>query len=124
MSPGIAPVSLTTYEHQLVLQIASEILTAPAIDVKQICEQFNFSFYKLNGGFKQIFYTTIKKYQYEARISQARTLLSSTNKPVKEICFICGFKNYHSFHRAFKKATGKPPALFRMQTEMNFNSVQ
>ena len=52
-------------------------------------------------------------YLMASRISAAKRLLSSTEKSVKEIVFLCGFGDESNFSRMFKKRTGASPSEFR-----------
>jgi transcriptional regulator GlxA family with amidase domain len=39
----------------------------------------------------------------------AQHLLATTNKPVKEIALMCGYKDPHYFSNAYKKYFGESP---------------
>ena len=47
------------------------------------------------------------------RISQACFLLSTTHKPISDICFESGFGNISYFNKEFKKAMGSSPLSYR-----------
>ena len=52
-------------------------------------------------------------YVQELRVKHAKHLLRTTDRPVLAIAFECGFEDASTFYRAFKKATGVPPLLWR-----------
>lgn len=47
------------------------------------------------------------------RLKRAKTLLHTTDHPVKEIAARCGFSDPYRFSRAFRKAEGLPPGRYR-----------
>lgn len=49
----------------------------------------------------------------ELRVGQACKLLIDNKLTVKEICFTSGFHNFASFHKYFKKTTGKTPLNYQ-----------
>ena len=63
--------------------------------------------------FKKHFNTTPSRWLVQKRLEFAKTLLSTSNYNVNEICYESGFKNPTHFIRAFKKAFGKSPGKFK-----------
>lgn len=53
----------------------------------------------------------------EQRQNQALSLIASSNKTTTEIAQRCGFSDSASFHKAFKRWTGKTPAQYRQQLQ-------
>lgn len=49
----------------------------------------------------------------EARLATARSMLSSSDAPVKEIAAMCGFASANYFARLFHSRTGLAPLAFR-----------
>lgn len=47
------------------------------------------------------------------QIAHAQRLLGETQRSVRSISYECGFEDVTSFHRAFRCASGKPPAEWR-----------
>jgi AraC-like DNA-binding protein len=68
---------------------------------------------KLTYGFKFLFGTTLHRYIIQKRIEKARSLLNSTNMPVKAIAAACGYKTTQHFITAFKKHTAQSPGHYR-----------
>ena len=56
---------------------------------------------------------SLTNYITESRISYAKSLLISTDIPIKNICSSCGFHNFSYFCHIFKKHTGVSPKTFR-----------
>ena len=65
--------------------------------------------YHLMHLFKQATGYTIGNYITEKRLLLARDLLRS-GTPVTSVCFDCGFKNYSTFSRAYKKYFESTPS--------------
>jgi len=65
--------------------------------------------------FKSVTRKTLTEIVTEFRISQACLLLRTTQKPVNEICFECGFDNISYFNNTFKSITGNTPLHYRKQ---------
>lgn len=51
----------------------------------------------------------------QVRVQKAKTLLTETALPLKEISFRLGFPNQSGFSIAFRRCTGETPAKFRQQ---------
>ena len=57
----------------------------------------------------------VQKKIVEARIGEAKRLLSTTSIPVKEVATLSGFSSLHYLSRAFASITGIPPTAWREQ---------
>ena len=91
---------------------------AETLDVDSLADRFHFSRYHLMRLFKQETGYTIGHYISSKRLLAARELLS-TDLPVTEICFRCGFRNYSTFSRAYKAEFKESPRLTRAILERN-----
>lgn len=89
---------------------------AGTLDVDSLAEHFHFSRYHLMRLFKQETGYTIGYYINSKRLLAARELLS-TDLPVTDICFRCGFRNYSTFSRAYKAEFKESPRLTRSTLE-------
>ncbi|MBE8714273.1 AraC family transcriptional regulator [Sphingobacterium hungaricum] len=56
---------------------------------------------------------TLLEFLTEIRIATACKQLKESSVSIKEMSFDCGFNNFVSFHKAFKKITGKTPMEYR-----------
>ncbi|QDV42362.1 HTH-type transcriptional regulator CdhR [Stieleria neptunia] len=70
---------------------------------------------KLARFTRRIFDLTPTQLIAKIRIAAASRLLRSTNKPIVEIALACGFCDHSAFTRAFRRATGVTPSVFRKQ---------
>jgi AraC-like DNA-binding protein len=52
----------------------------------------------------------------EARIKRACQLLRSTDKPISEVAYACGFSDPKYFSRSFKQSTGQSPTDYKNAT--------
>ena len=64
--------------------------------------------------------TTPAKYVSSLRLSYAANLLSSSNLPVSEIAYECGFGSLSSFYSQFEKEYGITPKKYRGESEIVF----
>lgn len=65
--------------------------------------------------FKKAYSITPYKYILNEKIETAKTMLSNTNMPIKEIAFTLSFSDEHYFSNMFKKITGIPPKQYRIR---------
>ncbi len=68
--------------------------------------------------FKKTLGRTCVDYINDVRIRHAMKLLRTTDAPVLDIAYSCGFGNIGHFIQTFKRATGKKPFEYRMQDRM------
>lgn len=68
---------------------------------------------KLTRGFRAMFDCTVADAISKNRLSQAGTMLLSTDLPVSSIGYRCGYLNNASFTRAFARHFGKAPSQYR-----------
>jgi len=64
--------------------------------------------------FKKAFRITINRYIINLRMEKAKDYLLNTNKKVKEISVLTGYRDSNYFIRLFKKTTGVTPADYRL----------
>jgi len=69
---------------------------------------------RLKAAFKEIFGKGLYEYLHEGAMLKARSLLENTNKTIKEISHIIGYKHPNNFCAAFKKRFGKAPRKWRI----------
>lgn len=82
------------------------------ISIDDICSHFFLSRSYLMHSFKEQTGYTIGNYLNTKRLLLAKKLISS-GTPITEVCYACGFKNYSTFSRAYKKNFGEAPRDFR-----------
>jgi AraC-like DNA-binding protein len=67
----------------------------------------------LKKGFKELFEMSVYQYWKELRLDKGRRLMEETDKPVKEISHLLGYRYANNFCYAFKKRFGKSPQDWR-----------
>jgi AraC family transcriptional regulator len=70
--------------------------------------------------FEEIYQMSPKQYQQQCRMTEAKWLLSSSNKDIREIADLIGFTRLHSFSQWFKQIEGISPSEWRKMQQMNF----
>ena len=79
------------------------------INLSAIAEQFFLSISSIRHIFKEDFGLSIKQYILQKRIAAARQALCAGENP-KEISTRCGFSDYSTFYRAYRKYYGSAPS--------------
>ena len=67
----------------------------------------------ISRSFKKYFGKTASDYMNEQRLVYSANLLLSTDLPIVDICYECGFGNMSYFYRRFKEKFGVTPQAFR-----------
>lgn len=78
-----------------------------------VASSVGMSYSLLREQFKAVTGMSMSDYQLSQRINLAKTLLSSSDKSIKEIAFETGYESMTRFCCAFKKAVGIPATEFR-----------
>ncbi len=105
---------LTSWQMNRITQYL-ENLSNYLPDVTDIAELCGISTRHLRRLFKETTDQTIYQYARDVWAARAKTMLSDTRVPVKEIASRLGFSDASSFSMAFRRATGEPPKVFRQQ---------
>lgn len=85
------------------------------ISITDLSAQFYLSRYYLMHAFKEQTGYTIGHYISTKRLLLAKDLVAC-GMPITEACYACGFKNYSTFSRAYKKCFGESPRESRQST--------
>lgn len=94
-----------------ILAYLNEHLTED-ISIDDLCAHFFLSRYYLMHTFKEQTGYTIGNYLSTKRLILAKELIAS-GTPITEVCYACGFRNYSTFSRAYKKSFGESPRDYR-----------
>ncbi|PHR96760.1 MAG: hypothetical protein COA80_08505 [Leeuwenhoekiella sp.] len=81
--------------------------------LKLLALRFGLNEFKLKKGFKELYQTTVFRYQMQQRLLKASHLIYSTNDKLSCIATKTGFKNYVHFAQVFKKEYGVAPSYYR-----------
>ena len=88
-------------------------LSQGGLSVETVASEMYITRGQLNRRVKAITGVTTQQYILHLRLEQGRLLLESTELPIAEIGYQCGFEDAASFSRAFKRAFGQSPTQFR-----------
>ena len=83
------------------------------LSLTEISSYFSVSESYLCILFKKAFSTTVNQYLIDLRIQKAIYYLKNTNKKIKEISELVGYRDSNYFIRIFKKNIGITPADYR-----------
>lgn len=90
-----------------ILSYVNEHLTED-ISIDELSSRFFLSRYYLMHTFKEQTGYTIGNYISTKRLFLARELIAD-GTPITDVCYACGFHNYSTFLRAYKKSFGESP---------------
>ena len=85
------------------------------ISASDVFRHVGFSRTLVERVFNENISSPVQKKIVEARIDEAKRLLSTTSIPVKEVATLSGFSSLYYLSRAFASATGLPPTAWREQ---------
>lgn len=90
-----------------------------AISIEEYATEHHMSISWFIRNFKEYTEATPTQYIQSLRISNAQTLLETTNYNVSEIAQILGYDDPFYFSRVFKKQSGLSPSEFRKQLQQD-----
>ena len=110
---------ITLENDQDKLQISEELERLLTAGLEKYAASKNISVSWFIQNFKQYTNTTPAQYIQNLRLSNAKSLLETTNYNVTEISNLVGYENPLYFSRFFRKQFGASPSQFRKQLEQN-----
>lgn len=102
--------------HKRDLQSVKEYLDKnyqEKITLDDLSETFFINKFYLTRLFREQYGASVNDYLIQVRLSHAKSLLRSTNMPIKKISSDCGFKNTNYFYKVFRKREGVSPGEFQ-----------
>lgn len=106
---------LKEYDLECVLSAKDILCQEPSrsVTIEGLAIEVGLNRTKLQYGFKQLFGVSIYDFQLQKRMEKAKALLRKSDKSIKEIARLTGYKSTSSFSQAFKKSTGVAPLSWR-----------
>jgi len=101
--PDEAAVIQNLYEYIL------QNLEKPLPTLRELATLFRTNEFKLKEGFRHFFKTSIYQLYNEERLKRAYLLIQQTDFPLKAVALQCGFNDYVTFSKAFRKRFGVAP---------------
>ena len=86
---------------------------AQKISVANLAKEFGYNSDYFSHVFKETFGISPQRYVINKRVSAAKHLLLTTDKPVGEVALLSGFPDPLYFARIFSKEIGVAPSVFR-----------
>jgi len=86
---------------------------AKKITIKELAEMENLNKVYFSNSFSKAIGMPPIQYITEQKLNHAMHLLVTTNKSIKEICFLLGYSSEMYFSRIFKIKTGVSPTTFK-----------
>jgi AraC-like DNA-binding protein len=112
-------IQLKSYDFECI-DAAHSILSKdppPHISIEGLAMEVGLNRTKLQYGFKLVYGSNIYDFQIDKRMEKAKLLLLTTDKPIKAIAPLSGYKNSSSFVAVFRKTTGVTPLQFRKKAK-------
>ena len=111
--PGLSSSDLAAVRH------ADAILSADLsmhYKIPELCALTGTNEYKLKRGFRLLYNMGMFARLLNKRMNHAKLLLTTTDKPVKEIAYEAGYETHAGFITSFRKRFGKTPLDWRNDT--------
>jgi len=107
--------------HEELIKLRSEIYSNPHYNwsIQAMASKLHISCGYLQNIYKKSFLISCMSDVIESRITYAKQLLSESYLSIKEISYLCGYRNEVHFMRQFKKLTSLTPSEYR---KLNSNS--
>jgi AraC family transcriptional activator of pyochelin receptor len=81
--------------------------------IPEIAQKVGVNEFKLKNGFRELFGNGVYEFLRLERMQEARELLHSPSRSIKEVAAKTGYKSVNSFIKAFKKEFGLTPGEYR-----------
>lgn len=115
--PAALPDKLTDAEvaaiHSADNLIASNL--GAHLSIRQLARHAGTNEFTLKQGFRKLFGVGPFERLMQRRMQQARTLLESTDKPIKEIAELAGYSTLAGFITGFRRRYGVTPRVWRQK---------
>lgn len=83
------------------------------IDLEKTATKFNLSPYYFSRTFKETLGFNFSDYINIVRINKAKDFLITTAMPIKDVCYLVGYRDPNYFSKVFKKYSGVSPTEFK-----------
>ncbi len=113
-SADFAP-SRDTADQNWIQSVVAYLVENSGKDIRlpDIAKRFGMNEWTFSRRFQKTSGKSFTDYLTTLRLSQVCKLLADSEMPITEICFEVGYANVSNFNRAFLKARGMPPTVYR-----------
>lgn len=115
LSPASEGARLAPWQLRLIRE-RLELLNAPPPTLAELAQACRISARHLSRGFKNSTGMTLGQSLTDTRVRQAKGMLAEPGALIKAVAYACGFQNAAAFTAAFRKATGRTPRQYRLDT--------
>ena len=105
-------ISVTSYFHNHLGQ---------QFTIRHLARRAALSEQKFSEGFYQLYGQAVGEYLHHTSIKSGRFLITHTERSLKEIAGLCGYSDYKSFLKAYKKYFGLTAGTERKQNFIRTN---
>lgn len=107
------------YESSLIIKTITYINRhyKENLTLSKVAEDLNMNKFTLSRLFNEQLNIGFSKYINNIRIDYAKSLLTSTEKPIIDICYECGYESLRTFNRVFLQNVNYSPRQFRMNSK-------
>lgn len=88
-------------------------LEEPLPTLRELAHKHNTNEFKLKMGFRQLYNTSVFRFQREQRLKRAHNYIINSDLPLSRIAEVCGFKSFPHFSKLFKNAYGYNPSQLK-----------
>ena len=102
-------------DHSWIQPVVAYLVEHFAEDIRlpDIAARFGMNAWSFSRRFQKMSGKSFTHYLTTLRLSQVCKLLADSEMPVTDICFEVGYANVSNFNRAFRRARGMSPTLYR-----------
>ncbi len=92
------------------------------LSLEEMADQLGVGKYRLSRVFSEQLHMNFNDHLNSVRVSAAQNMLSSSDKPITDIIYECGFESQATFNRAFRKICGISPREYRRRHKQMMKS--
>lgn len=115
-SPGFRPDAFSSEDDRMKAVYAYTMANFKRkIHLEEIAEVACISPHSFCRYFKSSTRKTYSQFLMEIKVGYACRLLLENRQSIKQLCYESGFNNFASFHKCFKRVTGKSPLHYKRE---------
>ncbi|MBS0210769.1 MAG: AraC family transcriptional regulator [Planctomycetes bacterium] len=88
------------------------------LNVGELAARERLSIYRLDQRMRAVFQLTTAQFIQKCRLDEASRRLLTTDEPIAQIAFDCGYADHSAFTRNFKRTVGVSPNAFRQTRQL------